>query len=227
MNRFVSALLLIVALLLAACGGCTPHTPPAEVPTFGKDDVGFVLILNVDVSGSFLEALEAKGWAFVSKLLQQFFRDRDTESDQIIISQLSGSRGQGPVWKGSPRAFRKKFGNGGAFQNYLAKFSPNGSRIHDSITESIGYAMQHAGGKTRLLLVTLSDFEDNASAPGSEDRLVEALRRFGAANGRVAFFWLPSSMAQVWEGHLRQLFPSDHFVVVPDIVDSVKLPNLE
>jgi hypothetical protein len=227
MRPTATALFLAAAALVSAAGCFTKYQPPADVKTFERDDVGYVLALNLDVSGSFLRLMEERGWPFVAKLVRQFFRDRDTESDQIIISQLSGAPGQGPIWKGSPRDFRRKFGGAGAFKSYLGQFSPSGSRIFDSVTESLGYAQQHAGGKTKLLLVVLSDFEDNASAPGGEERLVRALDEFSRANGRVGFYWLPPTAAQTWEGHLKRLFPADRYVVVPDIVDAPKLPNLE
>ncbi|MFO0826138.1 MAG: hypothetical protein U0792_23980 [Gemmataceae bacterium] len=182
--------------------GCTPHQEPTQSTTFTGSDPEYVMILVLDLSGSYAQYIEnGRAWAAVETIVRQFFRDRAGENDKIIIAQIS-SQPQGPIWSGSKRAFRQELGSESAFRNLLKKYNGS-SRVFDSIRESVEYALPMMG-KGRAGCFIFSDMDDNSSAPGGEDRLVQAFAEFGQKGGAVGIYWCGFYEMEKWRVHLKR-----------------------
>src|SRR5438270_7033317 len=103
------------------------------------------MVVVLDLSGSYAQYMnDGKAWHAVNAMIRKFFRDRAGESDKIVLAQISRAS-RGPIWSGSPKAFRARFGEPGAFRELLTHYDPNGSRVYDSIAEAVEYALPMMG----------------------------------------------------------------------------------
>lgn len=227
MKRFISYLLaLCYALMLLGCGGSAVEPPPADDP-YQRETTTSSLTICLDFSGSFLEIMSSRGWDMIMKLLAQYFRGTG-DTDTLVITQLSGAPGQGPIWRGSPRTFRTQFPDANAFGSWLrTKVSPAGSRIWESVNESFRYATENAGPQTKLLMVVVTDGDDNASPPGAEDRVVKNLERFAQLGGSVGFYWLDPGPAAIWRPRLERIFRPGRYLLVDKIDNDVRIPETD
>ena len=156
----------------------------------------------------------------MNALLRQFFRDRVNENDKLIIAQIS-SANQGPIWCGSPKAFRARFGGKASFDDMLKQYK-GASRVFDSITETIEYALPMMGkGKAGIFIY--SDCQDNLSKPGGEERLAKAFKEFGAKGGMVGIYWCGFQETAIWRKHLQGSVK--RFVVSSSIDADPPLPS--
>jgi len=218
MNR----LKLLAALLPAALAGCTAYQPPQTVGQVQEEEPEYVMVVVLDLSGSYARYMnDGKAWNAVTAMIRKFFRDRAGEADKLVIAQISRAP-QGPIWSGSPKAFRARFGGPWAFRDLLKQYDGNGSRVFDSITEAVEYAMPLMG-KGRAGCFVFSDMEDNLSQPGGEQRLVRALAAFAQKGGSVGIYWCAFREAPRWRAQLKGAVK--HFVVTADIDDDPQLPS--
>ncbi len=216
--------MLIIVLLIAGLGlvpACTPYQPPETVGRLQPDNPEYVMVLVFDMSGSYAQYMNnGRAWDAANAMIRKFFRDRAGESDRIVIAQISNAP-QGPIWSGSPKAFRAQFHSPSAFRDLLKKYN-GASRVYDSITEAVEYAIPMMG-QGRAGCFIFSDMEDNLSTPGGEERLVKALAAFGQKGGSVGIYWCGFGERTKWQNHLRGAVKN--FVVSADIDADPPLPS--
>lgn len=202
----------LMALAAAIPGGCTQYaetdTPRVDL---NRPDGDVLLVVAIDLSGSFadLMAKDGKAYAFLTRAMDNYFRNAVGGDNRVVIAQLSAAGKEPLLWEGTPAQLRQDFGSAAAFRDFLlAKSHPAGSRIHDGVADAIGYALSDpgvAGGKTKAVLCVLSDFDDNAPEPErSERRLAQALGDFGRKGGVVGFFFVDLPRVAVWRRHLQE-----------------------
>ena len=187
-----------------------------------------VVVVGIDLSGSFLHLMADKGkaWEFLLKVIDRYLRG--SGSEKLILVQLSGNT-KALLWDGTPAQLRKDFPDQGAFRKHLlSKADPNGSRLHDGITEALEYLSTLPGitAKTKCALLVLSDMDDNASAPGSEQRLVQSLASFGKRGGAVGLYFVDHPLINRWRANLKAA-GIKHAVVESSIVASPTLPSFD
>ena len=187
-----------------------------------------VVVVGIDLSGSFLHLMADKGkaWEFLLRVIARYLRGNGNE--KLILVQLSGNTGA-LLWDGTPAQLRKDFPDQEAFRKHLlSKADPNASRLHDGITESLEYLTTLSGvtPKTKCALLVLSDMDDNRSAPGSEQRLVQALSSFGKRGGAVGLYFVDQPFVNRWRANLGTAGVK-HTVVEPSIVASPILPSFD
>ena len=230
MNRVVIVCALIAASL-AAIPGCTPHSSVDEQgkrpPVIQRNETLDMLAVVADLSGSFEETMRQNGWQFMTMLLKNFKRDLAGEvATKIVIAQISGER-QGPIFEGSLKSFGKKMGSASDFHDFLKDHAKaSGSRVFDSISQTVDYLTQFVGDNTRAGVFILSDMDDNLSAPGAEDRLVQSFAAFGKKGGSVGIYWCDLDKVGKWQDHLRQAGVKN-FVVESKIAADPTFPNYE
>src|SRR5438876_9697086 len=113
MARNVIAVVLVAAVLVA---GCTPYRPPAEDTTFHQADPDFVLVVVLDLSGSYAQYMDGPAWTALTAMIRQFHQEHLGDESKIVLAQISNVP-QAPVFEGSPAAFGKAFGGVGAFRS--------------------------------------------------------------------------------------------------------------
>lgn len=218
----------VVAAVLVYLVVDSTRQAPEENPVATGQEYERVVMLQVDLSGSFLQLMAEKGKAyeFLLRVLDRYMRGNANE--KLILGQLSGSNAS-LLWDGTPAQLRKDFPDQAAFRKHLlAKADPNSSRLHDGMTDALRYLKGLPGvtAKTKCALLVLSDLEDNWSAAGSEQRLVTELREFGKRGGAVGFYFVDLHRVEGWKGHLRSAGVKHH-VVESSIVTTPSLPALD
>lgn len=225
MKRFGTFLALAGILSTPAC---TPHTPrgqhaPVIQSKTPRDTLGIVF----DLSGSFEDMMSEHGWPFAVRVLKDFKRELAGEDGtQIVLAQISGER-QGPIFDGSLRSFGRKIHSRDDFQLFLRSHAQaSGSRVFDSIRETVDHVMLSVGDDTRAAVIILSDMADNASDPGAEERLVQAFAAFAKKGGSVGIYWCDVDKVARWNENLRRAGVK-HFVVESRIAADPTFPNYE
>ena len=164
-------LCILILLILPACTG--PRENTDESPFGEKKQPDAVLAIDIDVSGSFADELEA-AWQFCIRAVELFFFNRQGTNDLLVISQISGSP-QSILWSGSPQQFRKTFKTPADFKRLFNGLDTTQSRVHSSLADTINHVASLK--PKRSLILGLTDMIDNE--PGSLPKLQDALRRYG------------------------------------------------
>ncbi|MFL5328599.1 MAG: hypothetical protein ACJ8C4_06760 [Gemmataceae bacterium] len=225
----------VLAFILAAVGslgavGCGAYEPPPNPVVMQAEDPDFVCVIMLDVSGSYESKMldDGKAWKAIMNLLQEFYRNRANENDVLVIGQIGAPGHAAPLFEGSPRAFRKTFGDPASFRTFLkANSSSQGSRIFDSICDVLSYTSGRMSGKTKAGVFLFTDFEDNASAPGGEERFVQTMTDFGK-RGQVSVgcYWVGMNELAKVDRDLRRT-GIKNFVVDSSITAEPRLPHFE
>jgi hypothetical protein len=231
MYRVLVFMCAVLIAALAAIPGCTPYAPVDQQgnrpPVIQRLETLDLLGVVADLSGSFEETMRQNGWQFMTMLLKNFKRDVAGEiATKVIIAQISGER-QGPIFEGSIRSFGKKMGSATDFHDFLKDHAKaSGSRVFDSIAQTVDYLTPFVGDNTRAGVFILSDMDDNLSEPGAEERLVKSFAAFGAKGGSVGIYWCDLDKVAKWREHLRRAGVK-HFVVESKIAADPTFPNYE
>ncbi len=232
-SKQLCLLLLTLVCLMASQLSCEQRSiDPARSPIVQQKH-DFILAVVMDLSGSFHHRMfgdNARGYHFFLEVSETFFRDRMGEQDQLLLAQISGSN-KGLLWQGDPMDLRRSFPSANAFKEFLEKNSdPAGSRVHDSIGQTLTYlsGLPGVSDDTQLLVVVLSDLLD--TTPDSEDS-VRAVRQALAEYGRrdraaIALFWVDQTLGPVWTELLRES-GIEHYTVESEIVEHPTLPTFD
>ena len=223
-------IILLVTVLVMCCGCGQRRQPSATVLADKNQD--YVVTILLDMSGSFQNMMleNGKGYKFALQVIDQYFRDRIGEPDQLIIAQISGND-RALLWQGTPQQLRRDFPSASAFRDFLgSKSNPNGSLVHEAVARSLDYMVNDPAvmnGKTKCALLVLSDMEDNG--PRTEDlksRIMTALKDFGAAGGIIGLYYVNTDYVPKWRSVLKN---SDiaSYCVEADIVSRPTLPSFE
>ena len=133
MKQFIPSL-----IVLAAVAGCTPRGPVArEEAVVLHEERGCVLTILLDLSGSFHEQMIDRGKAhqFCLAVLDNYFKDRIGEKDEVVIAQISGTD-RALLWQGTPMRLRQDFASPKEFGDFLrARAIPNQSNVLANIAQ--------------------------------------------------------------------------------------------
>ncbi len=226
---------LFIAASMALLAGCGPPVQPGSVAPvdLNRADGECLVVVAIDMSGSFAAKMtrDGKAFAFLTRVVDNYFKNSIGDDDRLVIAQLSQDGRRPLLWEGKPQDLRRDFPSAAAFREFLLmKSSPGGSRLHDGISDALDYAMSDpgvAGGRTKSVLLALTDFEDNAPNPDlSEQRLVQTLTAFGRKGGIVGFYYLDLAFVPVWRRHLAEARIKS-YVCEADIVSRPPLPSFE
>ncbi|HYH66445.1 MAG TPA: hypothetical protein VD866_17260 [Urbifossiella sp.] len=216
-------------LLLVLLAGDSSQPLPEERPFPDPDPYETVVIVAVDLSGSYLPLLADRGkaWEFLQRVLDRYARGRGRE--KLVIAQLSGNN-RPMILDTTPDRLRRDFDTPEAFKAFLhAKADPKASRLYDGMTESIDYALGIPGvtPQTNVVVLFLTDYEDNHSSPGGEARLMRAIGTLGKRPGSaVGFYYVGQHLAARLRDDVRATGVKN-FVVHSAIETEIPLPNLD
>lgn len=200
MNRYA----ILFLLVLCRCGA---RREERETPLV-EDETPFIMLLLVDMSGSFeyLMADDGKAYEFTMNLLETHFRDRMGEEDKIIIAQIGGTD-RSLIWQGTPMELRKDFAHAAAFRDFLKKKSIGSSNIHYSITQSVEYLMSERNvqnGKAKTAVFVLSDMMDtDENQEESRKKAIDTLTAYGKIGGCVGFYYVDQLLLPGWRHDLQ------------------------
>jgi len=224
MNRLIFSALILCAL------GCERRDTSFASP-FQQESSDYVLLVAVDLSGSFRELMTEDGKAYELLLhaIDQYHRDGIGSDFQIIITQLSGNR-RPLLWQGKPQQLRREFPDPTAFRDFLiAHGDADSSRINDGIAESIDYVLHTysvAHGNARSVALILSDMEDTHDSQHESDlRLTTALTTF-ARRGNIGFYFCDQERMADIRQKMKQA-GIDMYILECDIHGRPPLPSFE
>ncbi len=212
--------------------GCEKRREEANVNPFGEDESEYVLMIVVDLSGSFQKLMAEDGTAydFTLHAIDRYFRDRVGCNDQLILAQISGER-RSLLWHGAPRRLYEEFPTARKFRDFLvARADPNGSMVHDGIAHAMEYLMSMRSvstGKAKSATLILSDMMDNApDSDQSEQRLIKAFTSYSNRSGAIGLYYCDQMELVKW----RQNFEKAGLRLValaPDVKGRPPLPSFE
>lgn len=215
-------------VLVASLCGC--RDPNSESAFRQNDEIDRLVVLVLDLSGSFEHKMQKDGIAykFALDVVDQCFRDSIGSEDRLILSQISGS--SAPIlWEGKPLDLRNQFKTPEEFWTFLkTKAVPNQSNVHDGIYRVVDYLMSRPGianGRTKSAVLVLSDLLDNG-ASSSFSQMRDTLKVYGSMNGVVGLYYVDQNMQKLWHNLLMQTAIRD-FVVEGDFYGKPNLPTLE
>jgi len=219
---------LFVFSLACACAGCE-LAPESETATLPVDDSEFLMMVVVDLSGSFtdLMAEQGKAYDFAMQVIDRYFRDRIGTKDRLILAQISGTD-RTLLWEGEPLALRQEYPTADSFRQFLLqKKDPNGSRVHDGLAHAVEYLCAQpniSNRKAKSAIFVLSDMLDNAPNPKeSERRLVTAFEDYGHLGGVVGMYYVDQLLVTTWSRHLKGAQLRE-FCLESEIVGNPRLP---
>lgn len=223
-------LLIVLPIFIITNLGCERRDPASASP-FHQDPADYVLLVAIDMSGSFREYMTETGRAyeFILHALDRYFRDRLGGQDQVIITQLSGNN-RPLLWQGTPQRLRREFPDPSAFRDYLiAHADANSSRINDGIAESLDYVLHSqsvARGDAKTVALILSDMDDTHPQQDKSDvRLASALSTF-AGRGKVGFYFCCQERLGDMRSKMTQAGIND-YVLECDIHTQPPLPSFD
>ncbi len=205
--------------------GCEQRGPEKPVPVFNQQ-CDYMLVAVVDVTGSYLDILEKKGFPLLLATCDQYFSNRVGANDRLVLARVSGSE-RALLWDGPPLALRESFGDAAAFRRFLENQAGGGSRVYDSVADAATYCMDFPGvAHEKTCLMVLSDMEDNfPDSAQSRARMLKALSAYAKKGGSVGFYFV----GQLEVAGLRQDLAACGFkhlpVIESELVVSPALPT--
>lgn len=190
---------LIPLLLLAGCG--EPYVETGTMAPITTAQREYLLVLAVDVSGSFMEEMfgnDGRAYRFTLLAADKLFRDRMGEEDHILLSQLSAND-RPLLWEGTPRELRRKFGSSDALKHFiLSKADPQGSRLFAGVAETLDYVSVLPGvpeGQSQVCVLVLSDMLDNSPTQAEDwQKMTEAMKTAKEQGIHVGFYFVDINM---------------------------------
>lgn len=222
--------LLVVPCLLLA--GCSPRpmeaTPQQAHAPVHESEPGQVIVLAVDLSGSFIDRMAEQGEAykFCTMLIDRYFRDRIGTDDRMVIAQLSGTK-RSLLWEGRPLELRQQFPSAAEFRDHLITHKDDsGSLIYEGLRHATEYLMSDPNvraGKAKPGLFVLSDMLDTQNDPQVEGYLNHQLSELGHYGGVVGIYYVDQERVVEWRSRLAAM-NIDSYCVEGDFVGNPPLP---
>lgn len=212
--------------------GCAKRDPTVKTGHFEEDDAEFVLLVVLDLSGSFQHLMAEDGVAydFTLHAIDTYFRGNAGSNNQLILAQISGT-GKSLLWQGTPRNLRQQFPTPKAFRDFLvSRADPAGSLVHDGVAHALRYVTGHrsvAGGKAKSVALILSDMHDTGpDTEQSEQKLMDAFVEYMKHGGGIGLYYVSQDRYFDWQDNFNR---SGHSlsVVEMDINGRPRLPILE
>ena len=225
MKRIVT---MALALTLAGCQA----RQNIESVSLGEAEEEFVLVVVLDLSGSFAGQMaeDGKAYEFVQRALARYLQDKTGTRDRILFAQISGTK-KPLLWEGTTKDLRRDFPSASAFHQFLMKRAdPNGSRVNHGVCRAIRYVLslpRVARGHARTVTLVLSDMEDNSpDAKVSEQELVDTLTDYARTGGLIGMYYVEQDRLDALRKNLEGCDFKD-FRVEGDIVGYPALPSFE
>jgi hypothetical protein len=225
MNRFITKLLAVTAVGLTLLG-CTPRQrSETPKPLLSKKPATDILVAVFDRSGSFETIFDEHAYGAIVSMIRQFKRDLvGEEGTKLILGQISSDT-DALFFDGTVAQFGRQCGSAGGFKSLLRKYHGT-SPVFDAVSQAAEYMEPMVGPDSRACLVVFSDFEDTASGPGAENRMVDVLAKLGRKNVSVGCYWVSRSETARTEQNLVKAGIKNR-VVESKISASITLPNFE
>ncbi|MDA1016751.1 MAG: hypothetical protein O3A00_20125 [Planctomycetota bacterium] len=220
----------IATLCLLTITGCGKRRDMAETNTFDRNNHQHVVMIVMDLSGSFAEKManDGKAYEFATACVDHYFRKSDPLNDRIILAQISGTE-RSLLWEGTPIQLRKDFPSADSFRNFLlTKADGGGSLVNRGVTNAIDYLNYHpryGGGDAKTVTLILSDMDDTGSSD-SERGMNESLAAYARIDGSIGIYFCNQLLVESWKDRLSRA-GVQNCIVESEIVGKPELPKFE
>lgn len=220
--RRVIALGMLAVLLLV---GCEARQAEKPAPVFNQQ-TDYMIVAVVDVTGSYLEILEQKGFPLLLATCDKFFSDRVGNNDRLVIARVSGST-RSLLWDGPPMALRESFPTAKAFREFLEKNGGGGSRVNESVTEAVKYVMDFPGvAQEKTCVMVLSDMDDNfPNSDKTRADMLQTISDYAKKGGSMGFYFVAQFEVNELRAGLGKCGFKHPPIVESEIVVSPQLPT--
>ena len=222
--------MLVVLLCVLMITGCGKRRESTETATFNRNDNQRVVMIVMDLSGSFTAKManDGKAWEFATTCVDRYFRKSDPLNDRIILAQISGTE-RSLLWEGTPIELRRDFQSAESFRDFLlSKADESGSLVNHGVTNAVEYLTRHpryGGGHAKMVTLILSDMEDTGGSD-SEQRMNESLVAYAGTDGSVGIYFCHQLLIESWKSRLSRAGVRN-YIVESEIVGKPELPNFE
>lgn len=232
MKRSIIALL-VGSVILSGCGEFEPRKV-VDQQIIAPDEKRVLVTIVLDMSGSFAGQMadQGKAYGFARQVVSTYFRETigGDSPDKILICCIGGTN-RSLLWQGTPAQLMQEFGSADAFRDFLrSRADNNGSRVHDSIRQSVEYLCSDPGikaGTVKSAVFVLSDMLDNhPDSEASLKKMVEAITKYGKLGGSVGLYYVDQLILPTWREHMGSTGMKS-VVVEGDFVGRPNLPNLD
>jgi hypothetical protein len=202
---------------------------------FADEEAELMLNCCLDITGSFEQQMlgtdnnqEGKAFKTFLAVKDRFFHDRQQSKDRFIITRISGSK-KALLLDAVPQSFQERFPDAGSFRKFILNTpDPGGSRVYDSLRDSIDYMiLQHRNApKLKSMVLIWSDMDDNRPDFGpekSKQMLIESLRQYAQLGGSIGIYGCEIATVPEWS-RILQDSGIKRFIVEANIRDNPKLP---
>lgn len=232
MMNYLAFTLLLVTLLLAS--GCIVATPKSKRAPLETKPVDAVLVVGVDLSGSFAADFSERAYPLLLNVMQSFFVEQMGDDCKVVLSQIS-SHDDVVLFEGTPRDLRRRFPSPDALAAFLlANSKPNSSPVFKAMNQTLHYVNQMAdiGEQTEVLTVVISDLRDSekdrAVWKKKGFRMLEELKRYQQRGGAIALYYVDLEQVDLWKRILEAAkFEPGMFVISNDLVEDPQLPSFD
>ncbi len=181
--------LLFILWICVALSGCGKRREKSDGFSFDQPATKYTLLIVADID---VVKSDPRSYELVVRAIDKYFHDRIGESDQVIISQISGND-HPMIFQGTVRQLRHDIPNQEAFKRYLMEHSDPGRRLSEGLAESFEYLMNTysvaKGNSIPVALIISSLKEGEAETPTSEQHFIDELIKFHRSRGRMAFYY--------------------------------------
>lgn len=213
----------LIALFVVV--GCESRAPEKPAPVFDQQ-CDYMLEVVVDVTGSYVDILEKKGFPLLLATCDHYFAGRVGANDRMVIARIGGTT-KTLLWDGPPMALRESFADAKAFRAFLEQEAGGGSRVHDSVADAVQYVIDFPGvAKEKTCVMVLSDMDDNfPDADKTRARMLKILGDYAKKGGSVGFYFVDQHFVPGLRRDLASCGFKHPPVVEDAIVVSPQLPR--
>ncbi len=227
------SVVLVLVTIVVLGGGCIKVEQPEGRPmSIQKEELDQVLVVVIDLSGSFEGSWGGKAYPFFQETIRRYFHSSMVSENRMLIGQLSGT-GDPVFWSGTPRDFQRAFPNETAFLDRLAAEGKIGSSpVFRSITAAIEHieGIPQVGPNTKLTTIVLSDLDDNVADRSVQKRdarkMLDVVKRYTNDGGNLALFYAAESKRPHWLRAFKKAgIEADRYWIETDDVEKPTIPN--
>lgn len=231
--KFLSIVLLAS---LTVSSGCFVATAPVHRNPFKVEPLNAVLVVGVDLSGSFAADFGERAFPLLKNVMQRFFVESMGEESRIVLAQISGTGDEQVVlFDGTPRELRRRFVDPASLSDFLLEHSnPKASPVFQAIGKMLSYVnqMPDIGEDTRVMGVIISDLKDSETDKKAwkkkGEKMLEELEAYQARNGAIGLYYVDLGEIALWNRVLAHAgFEPGDFVITNDLVEDPPLPSFD
>lgn len=233
MKSYRSTLTSLVALLLLA-SGCVVSAPKAKSIPLEVEPLEAVLVVGVDLSGSFANDFSERAYPLLLNVMQKFFVAQMGSNCKVVLAQISAQE-DAVLFEGTPRDLRRRFSDPDALSKFLlANSKPDGSPVFESMKKMLHYVNQMADidSETKVLSVVISDLnnsdEGQAAWKKKGESMLAELKVYQKLGGALALFYVDREQVDLWKRIFAAAkFEPGMFMISNDLVEDPQLPTFD